>query len=90
MGSVDGDLGHPVWRDLQADRGVGDVVADNVLDQGVGDGIGHWRNPFGYILKTPKRVSGIGAFSEADMAKPKTSRVCAGSITPSSQSRAVA
>ncbi len=43
-----------------------------------------------HILNTPKRVSGIGAFSEAEMERPRTSRVWAGSMMPSSQSRAVA
>ena len=43
-----------------------------------------------YILNTPKRVSGMGAFRLALMARPRTSRVWAGSMTPSSQRRAVA
>ena len=43
-----------------------------------------------YILKTPKVVSGTGAFRLALMARPSTSRVWAGSITPSSHRRAVA
>ena len=43
-----------------------------------------------HIRNMPKRASGIGALSEAEMARPRTSRVCAGSITPSSQPRAVA
>jgi len=43
-----------------------------------------------YILKTPKRVSGMGAFRLALMARPRTSRVWAGSMTPSSHRRAVA
>ncbi len=43
----------------------------------------------GYIRKTPKRVSGMGAFSAALMPIASTRRVSSGSITPSSQSRAV-
>ena len=43
-----------------------------------------------YIRKTPKRVWGIGAFSEAEMPRPRTRRVWAGSMTPSSHRRAVA
>ena len=43
-----------------------------------------------YMRNTPKRVSGIGAFSVADRDRPSTRRVSAGSITPSSHSRAVA
>ena len=42
-----------------------------------------------HIRNTPKRVSGIGAFSAADMPKASTVRVSAGAITPSSHSRAV-
>ena len=43
-----------------------------------------------YIRKTPKRVSGMGALRVADIASESTLRVSAGSITPSSQSRALA
>src|SRR5690606_4384728 len=44
-----------------------------------------------HIRNTPKRAClGKGAFSVAAKASPSTSRVCAGSITPSSHSRAVA
>ncbi len=42
-----------------------------------------------YMRNTPKRVGSIGAFNAADSASPSTSRVCAGSITPSSHSRAL-
>ena len=42
-----------------------------------------------YILKTPKRVSGISAFSAALIPSASTRRVSIGSITPSSHSRAV-
>ncbi len=43
-----------------------------------------------HIRKTPKRVFSIGALRLADKARPSTMRVSAGSITPSSQSRALA
>jgi len=46
--------------------------------------------PVRYIRKTPNRVSGIGALRVADMASDSTLRVSAGSMTPSSQRRAVA
>ena len=42
-----------------------------------------------YIRMTPKVVSGIGAFVHAESARPSTSRVCRGSMTPSSQRRPV-
>jgi len=42
------------------------------------------------MRNTPKRVGSIGAFSEAEMPSPSTMRVSAGSITPSSHSRAEA
>ena len=41
-----------------------------------------------HILNTPKRESGMGALRDADKASPSTRRVSAGSMTPSSQSRA--
>ena len=43
-----------------------------------------------HILNRPKRVGSIGALVAADRPRPSTSLVSAGSITPSSQSRAVA
>ena len=43
-----------------------------------------------HILNTPKRVSGIGALRDAEMDRPRTSRVWAGSMMPSSHRRAVA
>ncbi len=43
-----------------------------------------------HIRKTPKRVSGIGAWSAASMPIVRMRRVSSGSMTPSSQSRAVA
>jgi len=42
------------------------------------------------MRKTPKRVSGIGALSEALKLNPSTVRVSAGSMTPSSHKRALA
>ena len=42
-----------------------------------------------HIRKTPKAGSPSGAFAAADRARPSTVRVSFGSITPSSQSRAV-
>ena len=50
-------------------------------------GIG--RSPHVYILKTPKRVSSAAAFMAAEIPSARTMRVSGGSITPSSQSRAV-
>ena len=44
----------------------------------------------GYILNTPKRVSSMGALSDAEMPSPRTMRVSAGSMTPSSHKRALA
>ena len=43
-----------------------------------------------YILNTPNVVGSIGAFRLAEMARPSTRRVSAGSMTPSSHSRALA
>ena len=43
-----------------------------------------------YILKMPNAVGWMGALRLMLMERPSTSRVCAGSITPSSHSRAVA
>jgi len=43
-----------------------------------------------HILNTPNCVSGMGAFRLAEMARPRTSRVWIGSMTPSSHRRAVA
>src|SRR5690554_1063942 len=42
-----------------------------------------------YILNTPNAVSSTSAFRLAEIASPSTSRVWAGSITPSSHSRAL-
>ncbi len=43
-----------------------------------------------HMRKTPKRVSASGARAQASSARPSTRRVSRGSMTPSSQSRAVA
>jgi hypothetical protein len=43
-----------------------------------------------HILNRPNLVGSIGALAAADNPRPSTSRVSAGSITPSSHSRAVA
>ena len=43
-----------------------------------------------YIRNTPKVVGSIGLFSAAEIASPSTRRVSAGSMTPSSHSRALA
>ena len=52
---------------------------------------GWWRgSSIGYIRNTPKRgPSGTGALRQAAKARPSTSRVWAGSMMPSSHSRAV-
>ena len=42
-----------------------------------------------YIRKTPNLVSGMGAFSDALKLSPRISRVCLGSMTPSSHSLAL-
>ncbi len=42
-----------------------------------------------HILKRPKEVSGSGALAQTSSARPRTRRVSAGSMMPSSQSRAV-
>jgi hypothetical protein len=44
----------------------------------------------GYILKIPNLVSSIGALSEAEIARPRSLRMSAGSTTPSSHKRALA
>jgi len=49
----------------------------------------HDRVRHDYILKTPKVVSGIGAFSAAEIPSASTRLVSRGSMMPSSQSRAV-
>ena len=66
----------------------GEHAAGDLATIGDQDRFEHGFRP--HIRKTPKRVSGIGAFSEAEMDRPRTSRVWAGSMTPSSHRRAVA
>ena len=48
------------------------------------------RNDHDHILNTPNFVSSIGALSVAEIDRPNTIRVSAGSITPSSHKRAEA
>ena len=48
------------------------------------------RNPPAYMRNTPKRCGSIGALSDAEIASPSTRRVSAGSMMPSSHSRALA
>ncbi len=43
-----------------------------------------------YILNTPNLVSSMGALSAAEMPRPSTARVSAGSMMPSSHNRALA
>jgi hypothetical protein len=43
-----------------------------------------------YIRNTPKRCGSIGALSDAEIARPRMRRVSAGSMMPSSHSRALA
>src|SRR4051794_11667307 len=45
--------------------------------------------PHRYIRKTPKVVSGMGAFNAAEIPSASTRRVSSGSMMPSSHSRAV-
>ncbi len=52
--------------------------------------VGVARSHLAYIRNTPKCVSGIGAWSAASMPIVSTRRVSIGSMTPSSQRRAVA
>src|SRR5207302_8272632 len=66
---------HPDRRDAVADPDLEALIV-------------HVTSP--YMRKTPNCVFSIGALSDAAMARPRTRRVCAGSITPSSHRRAVA
>ena len=77
---IDGDR-----RDAHAPRGAGDAAGDLAA---IGDQEGAEHRA--YIRNTPKRVGSIGAFNAADSARPSTRRVSAGSMMPSSHSRAVA
>ena len=63
-----------------------DLVAQQLVLGGVVDGcVGH---DWPHIRNTPNFGSGIGALSVADRPSASTRRVSAGSITPSSHSRA--
>lgn len=66
-----------------ADDAAGDLAA--VGDEHGGERDGHG----GHIRKSPKAVSGSGLREQTSSARPRTVRVSAGSITPSSHSRAV-
>ena len=69
--------------DTHAARG-GDDAAGDLAPVGDQDLVEHPR----HILNRPKRVGSIGAFIAAEIDRPSTRRVCAGSITPSSHSLA--
>ena len=96
-GRADREIGVP--RDRPAGEfvdhllveGVADVrpVEREVLDGAVAAGqqVGERHR---YILKTPKRASGIGALKAAESPRASVSRVCTGSSSPSSHNRAVA
>ncbi len=72
----------------RADHAAGDLAA--VGDQeGVKSPVGRGTNHH-HILNRPNFVGSIGALAAAESPRPSTSLVSAGSITPSSQSRAVA
>ena len=79
-------VGDGIYRDgadAEAPGGADDAAGD-LAAIGYEQGLDHMRN-------TPKRgASSTGALSVAARARPSTSRVWAGSITPSSHSRAVA
>ena len=70
-----------------ADHAAGDLAA--IGDQERAEAPVHLPSPC-HILNRPNFVGSIGALDAADRPRPSTSRVSAGSITPSSQSRAVA
>ena len=71
--------------DAEAPCGAGDAAGDFAA---VGDQQGAEHR--GHIRNTPKRVSSRGLFSAADSARPSTRRLSAGSMMPSSHSRALA
>ena len=71
-----------------ADDADGDLAA--VGDQQGAKPPVHFRPIHRHILNRPNFVGSIGALAAADSPRPSTSRVSAGSITPSSHSRAVA
>ncbi len=76
----DGLEAHAPCRADDADRDLAAI--------GYQESFEHLSSP--HIRKTPKGVSGIGAFSVAEKASARTRRVSDGAIMPSSQSRAVA
>ncbi len=90
-------VGEPDVRQL----GVGVGVHGDRAEAELAAGADHARGDLGpvgdehaaqghHMRKTPKRVSGSGARAQASRARPSTRRVSRGSMTPSSQSRAVA
>ena len=80
----DGAKAHALGRPRDAAR---DLAAIGDQERGEGARKRHGR---AHILKTPKREGAGGAFKPAEMASASTMRVSAGSMMPSSQSRAVA
>ena len=75
----------------RADDAARDLAA--IRDEhGVEEGaaVAHGNSHVTHIRKTPKRDSGSGVRLTTSRASPRRSRVSAGSMTPSSQSRAVA
>ena len=83
---IDGDRPQ-AERARRADDAAGDLAA--VGDQQGAEAAVDWRAHH-HILKMPNFVGSAGALAAAESARPSTWRVSAGSITPSSQSRAVA
>ena len=91
----DGAHAHPARR---ADDAAGDLAAIGDQDLGEHDlsvpsaSTNSRRHAHvaarAHILNTPNLVSGTGAFSAAESDSASTSRVCAGSMMPSSHSRA--
>ena len=72
----------------RADDAAGDLAA--IGDQDLGEHLGPSLQPClrSHILNTPNFVSGIGALSAAERLSASTSRDLAGSMMPSSHSRA--
>ena len=70
---------------------VAPVTQTEASDRWAAGGLdGRSRSHGDHIRKTPKRGSGSSVRATTSSARPKRSRVSAGSITPSSHSRAVA
>ena len=84
---IDGDRAQPHGV-RGADHAASDLAA--IGDQERAKAPVHFCAIHGHILNRPNFVGSIGAFDAADSPSPSTSRVSAGSITPSSHSRAVA